>query len=178
MLKQENNYAFIDSNNLILGVREMGWKLDYKKFRRYLKEKYAVTKAYLFIGYLPENQKLYTKLQESGYVLVFKPVLKDRDGKAKGNVDADLVLQAMIDYSEYDKAVLVTSDGDFYCLVQYLRDKNKLEIVLSPNYTKCSVLLTKTAKESICFMDNLRSKLEYINEKAPQRDGTLRGASS
>lgn len=178
MLRPENNFAFIDSNNLNLGIKELGWKLDYKKFRRYLKEKYAVTRAYLFIGYLPENQKLYTNLQEAGYVLVFKPVLKDCDGKAKGNVDADLVLQAMIDFPNYDKAVLVTSDGDFYCLAQYLRDKNKLEIVLSPNYAKCSVLLTKTAKEKICFMDNLRLKLEYIKEKAPQRDGTLRGASS
>jgi hypothetical protein len=28
-----NNYAFIDGNNLYLGVRSQGWKLDYKKFR-------------------------------------------------------------------------------------------------------------------------------------------------
>ena len=44
----ENNYAFIDSQNLNLGIQLLGWKLDYKKFRIYLKEKYNVTKAYIF----------------------------------------------------------------------------------------------------------------------------------
>ncbi|MDP2207717.1 MAG: NYN domain-containing protein [Bacteroidota bacterium] len=89
-----NNYAFIDSQNLNLGIQELGWKLDFKRFRIYLEEKYNVEKAYLFIGYLPENQDIYTSLQNYGYVLVFKPVLKNKKGEVKGNVDADLVLQA------------------------------------------------------------------------------------
>ena len=71
MLQPRNNYAFIDSQNLNLGIREMGWNLDFRKFRIYLKEKYGVSKAYLFIGFLPENQNLYKALQEYGYVLVF-----------------------------------------------------------------------------------------------------------
>ena len=87
--------------------------------------------------------------------------MKDDKGKPKGNVDADLVLQAMIDYNEYDRAVIVTSDGDFYSLVDYLYKNSKLEIVLSPNYENCSVLLQKTAKERIWYMDNIRKKLEY-----------------
>ena len=78
-----------------------------------------------------------------------------------GNVDADLVLQVMVDFGEYDKAIIVTSDGDFYCLVNYLYGKNKLEIVLSPIKEKCSILLRKAAREKIAFMDNLRQKLEY-----------------
>lgn len=165
MLKTENNFAFIDSNNLNLGVQELGWKLDYRKLRIYLREKYCATKAYLFVGYLPENQNLYRLLQEYGYLLVFKPVMKNKNGEAKGNVDADLVLQAMIAFHEYDKGVLVTSDGDFYCLVGYLYEKDKLKVVLSPNKKKCSILLTKSAKEKIAFMDDLRQKLEYIMKK-------------
>lgn len=159
--KDPKNYAFIDSQNLNLGIQELGWKLDFKRLRIYLKEKYSIKQAYLFIGYMPENQDLYKSLQEYGYVLVFKPVLKSKDGDVKGNVDADLVLQAMIDYGEYDKAVIVTSDGDFYCLVNYLYNKQKLLIVLSPNYDKCSILLKKAAKEKIGFMDNLKRKLGY-----------------
>lgn len=88
------NYAFIDSQNINLGIQSIGWRLDWKRFRVYLKDKYRVGKAYLFIGYIPENQDLYTSLQSFGYVLVFKPVLKNKDGEVKGNVDADLVLQA------------------------------------------------------------------------------------
>ena len=155
------NYAFIDSQNLNLGIKDLGWKLDFRRFRIYLKEKYGVEKAYLFLGLLPENQDLYKSLQEFGYVLIFKPVLKTKDGKVKGNVDAELVLQAMIDYADYERAVIVTSDGDFHCLVKYFYGKEKLELVLSPDYKKCSILLRRAAKERIDFMNNLAGKLAY-----------------
>ena len=165
MQKELNNYAFIDSQNVNLGVRDLGWNLDFKKLRIYLREKYSVKTAYLFIGYLPENKNLYSSLQKYGYLLVFKPVMKNDKGVPKGNVDADLVLQSMIDYNEYSKAVIITSDGDFYSLVEYLYKNNKLEIVLSPNKENCSVLLQKAAREKIWFMDNLRKRLEYIGHK-------------
>jgi len=96
-------------------------------------------------------------------VLIFKPVILEKDGKAKGNIDADLVLQAMIDFYEnhFDKAVIATSDGDFYSLVDYFYQKNKLLAVLSPNREKCSILLQESAREKMKYMDNLRQKLEY-----------------
>ncbi len=156
-----DNYAFIDSQNVNMRIREVGWKLDFKKFRIYLKEKYGVIKAYIFIGYLAENQNLYRALQEYGYVLIFKPIMKTGDGEVKGNTDAELVLQTMIDYEKYDRAVIVSNDEDFYCLVNYLYEKKKLLTVLAPDYTKCSVLLKKAAREKIVFMDDLQSKLVY-----------------
>jgi len=156
-----NNYAFIDSQNLNLGTRSLGWKLDFKKFRIYLKDKYFVKKAYLFVGFVPKNQSMYVKLQGSGFILVFKPTLPDKEGKHKGNVDADLVLRAMIDFNDYEQAVIVTSDGDFYCLVKYLYEKNKLKAVISPYINTCSSLLRNSAKEKIIFINNLRKKLEY-----------------
>ncbi len=163
MVSKENNFAYIDSNNLNLGIKSTGWNLDFKKFRIYLKEKYSVSICYLFIGFIPENQNLYTSLQKDGYVLKFKPVLLNEDGGHKGNVDADLVLQAVVDCCEnnFDKAVIVSSDGDFYSLVKYLYDKGRLAAVLSPYLETCSKLLKKTAKEKIRFMSNLRAKLEY-----------------
>jgi uncharacterized LabA/DUF88 family protein len=159
--KQLKNYAFIDSQNLNLGIKSLGWKLDFRRFRIYLREKYKVLTAYLFLGFIPQNQDLYSSLQKSGYVLIFKPVLPNKDGNHKGNVDADLVLRAMIDYNNYEKAVIVTSDGDFYCLVKYLYENDKLKMVLSPYVKTCSSLLKNSAKEKIVFMDNLRGKLEY-----------------
>lgn len=157
------NYAFIDSQNLNLGVQSLGWNLDFKRFRVYLKDKYKVGIAYLFIGYIPQNQDLYDSLQKAGYVLKFKPVLPNKDGKHKGNIDADLVLQAVVDCCEgrFDKAVIITSDGDFYSLVNFLYQRGMLEIVMSPYKDTCSTLLKKTAKDKIVFMDNLRRKLEY-----------------
>lgn len=154
-------YAFIDSNNLNLGIEDLGWKLDWRKFRIYLKEKYNVSTAYLFVGYVPTNQDLYSSLQKAGYVLVLKPTIPDKSGNTKGNIDADLVLQAMMDYGNYDKAIIISSDGDFYSLAKYLYENNKLLLVMSPYNKTCSSLLKKSAKEKIVFMDNLRQKLEY-----------------
>ena len=77
----QNNFAFIDSQNLNLAIREQGWTLDFKRFRKYLEDKYKVTKAFLFIGFIPQNQDLYTSLQKAGYILVFKPTLSLPDGK-------------------------------------------------------------------------------------------------
>lgn len=171
MRREENNYAFIDSQNLNLGIKSLGWKLDFIKFRRYLKEKYHISTAYIFIGFVPNNQILYSFLQKAGYVLVLKPTIPDENGNIKGNTDADLVLRAMIDFNKYDKAVIVSSDGDFYSLVQHLNKNNKLKLVMSSHYKTCSSLLRKFAKEKIVFMNNLRQKLEY-NKKAPPEDKT------
>lgn len=161
MILKAKNYAFIDSQNLNLGIQKLGWKLDYKKFRVYLQEKYGVEKAYMFIGFVALNQKLYDKLQEAGFILKFKPTIPDADGKIKGNVDADLVLQAMIDIAEYEQAVVVSSDGDFYSLVQHLTEKDKLKAVMSSDDKNCSTLLKQTAKDKIQYMYDLRDKLEY-----------------
>ena len=168
MKKQENNYAFIDSQNLNLSIRELGWKLDYKKFRVYLKEKYGVTKAFLFIGYIEGNNDLYVSLQEAEFLCIFKPTLKYQNGTTKGNCDAELVLQAMIEYSNYNKAIIVTGDGDFYCLAKYLIENRKLEALVIPNRFKFSALLNfKICRPLLRFMNDLRVKLEYKKEKAP-----------
>jgi uncharacterized LabA/DUF88 family protein len=161
MTKELNNYAFIDSQNLNLGVQKLGWKLDYRKFRVYLAEKYGVRKAYIFIGFVALNQSLYDRLQEAGFILKFKPTIPDADGKIKGNIDADLVLRAALELSDYNKAVIVSSDGDFYSLVQYLHENGKLAAVLSPDIKNCSSLLKQTAKEKLQFMNELRHRLEY-----------------
>ena len=139
--REQNNYAFIDSQNLNLGIQKLGWKLDYRRFRIYLAEKYKVKKAYMFIGFVALNQSLYDSLQEAGFILRFKPTVPDADGKIKGNIDADLVLLAALELNDYDEAIIVSSDGDFYSLVQYLYDNDKLRVVLSPDIENCSFLI-------------------------------------
>jgi uncharacterized LabA/DUF88 family protein len=136
--------------------------LDFGKFRQYLYDKYGVTKAFLFIGYVYENQDLYTALQKDGYILIFKPTLKLPSGKVKGNVDAELVLHAMIEYDNYDKALIITGDGDLYCLVDYLRKKDKLLKLMIPNKESFSSLFRRLMPH-IIFMNNLRKMLEYAS---------------
>ena len=104
---------------------------------------------------------LYKTLQECGYTLIFKPTLPDGKGEIKGNCDAELVLQAMIDWQEYEKAVIVSGDGDFYCLVEYLLKKGKLERVISPDHKRASVLLKRAAPQGMLFLDGYETRLKY-----------------
>jgi uncharacterized LabA/DUF88 family protein len=173
MKSTQNNYAFIDSQNLNLSILALGWKLDFARFRVYLAEKFGVIKAFLFIGYVEGNKDLYVHLQEAGFICVFKPTLQYKDGKTKGNCDAEMVLQAMIEYGNYEKAVIVTGDGDFYCLVQYLLGKGKLGSVLIPNRLRFSALLKfKGFKPYLRYLNDLKGKLGY-KKKRPHKDGTL-----
>jgi len=116
-----NNFAYIDGANLYNGVKDLGWKLNYARFRIWLKEKYGVSKAYIFIGFIPEYKKVYEYLEQSGFDLVLKEVTFDGNKKPKGNCDADLVLQVVSDMYEnrYEKAIIVSSDGDYYRLVKF-----------------------------------------------------------
>ncbi len=161
MLRRENNYAFIDGQNLYLGIKALGWYLDYRKFRRYLREKYGVKKAYVFIGYIKENEPLYRNLEMADFILMFKPISIGENGKIKGNVDADLVLQTMAKLDEFHKALIVSGDGDFYSLVGYLMGTGKLESVLSPDFRNSSWLMRETAGKKIRFISRFRSLLEY-----------------
>ena len=153
-------YAFIDSQNLNLGVRSQGWKLDWRKFRQYLRNKYNVANAFAFIGYKAGNEKLYLQLQEMGYLVILKPTLELPDGSVKGNVDAELVLHAAaIEYKNYDKAIVISSDGDFACLLNYLEKNNKLLHLFTPNH-KYSKLL-KPFSKFIIRIDQIKKSIEY-----------------
>lgn len=142
-----------------MSIKNQGWVLDYKRFRRYLTDKYNVTKAFLFIGHIPTNADLYKSLQEYGFILIFKPILEIR-GRIKGNVDAELVLHVMVEYPNYDKAVIVSGDGDFHCLVKYLKNNGKLLKLMVPDNSRYSSLLRKFAPE-IVGINRLKNKLGY-----------------
>jgi uncharacterized LabA/DUF88 family protein len=86
------------------------------------------------------------------------------NGKAKGNVDAELVLHSMIEFQKYDKALIVSGDGDYHCLVDYLKRKNKLLKLMIPDRNKYSSLLRKFMGE-IVFMNDLKGKLGHIGKK-------------
>jgi uncharacterized LabA/DUF88 family protein len=162
--KQSVIYAFIDSQNLNLGVRSQGWKLDWSKFRQYLRNKYHVSKAYLCIGQIPGNESLYTFLQECGFILIFKPTFERHEGDKvviKGNVDAELVMHTMIHLRHFDQVVIVSGDGDFHCLIEYLATQKKLLKVLAPTKHYSGLLRKFNQNNYIVRIDQLRRSLEY-----------------
>ena len=149
MKKPQKNYAFIDGQNFFRSIQELEIELealevelDLNEFRIHLMEKHAVNIAYYFIGYMPENKLLYAALRKQGYELIFKEVAVYGD-EVKGNVDVNLTLQSMIDIDNYGKAVIITSDGDYACLVECLHSKGKLECLIACSRGGCSYLLRK-----------------------------------
>lgn len=157
-----DNLAFIDGQNLHLSLP---WPVDYERFRVYLQEKLKVSKAYYFIGYLSaENQDLYTRLQEAGFVLVFREHNANFLGHKKGNVDTDVVFEMMKSLLERDfaKVVLVSGDGDYKKTVDYLIEKNRFERIIFPNRKKASSLYRTMPPRLYLDLaqDSLKTKLQ------------------
>jgi uncharacterized LabA/DUF88 family protein len=173
--KKREVYAYIDSQNVNVTTQKNGWKMNWQQLRNFLRDKYGVTKAYMFIGYVPEFEAMYEQLHEQGFAIVLKPTYdmtrprQEEQGKdeekrpIKGNIDAELVLWAMKDLPDYDKAIIVSGDGDFYCLVEYLDEVGKLEKILPPT-AHYSSLYNKYEKY-VDRLDNYKRQLEYRDRK-------------
>jgi hypothetical protein len=103
---------------------------------------------------------MYDRLRRSGYLLRFKPTATNKDGERKGNVDAEFILCATLRCKCYDKAVIVAGDGDYYCLVKYLRRRKQLLKIIVPDRYNYSWLLRRFGPD-IVFLNGTRDKLEY-----------------
>ncbi|NTV44355.1 MAG: NYN domain-containing protein [Candidatus Yonathbacteria bacterium] len=164
----KHNIAFVDGQNLYLGTTRNGWKVDLKKFRVYLHDKYTVQEAYYFIGYVSEKeQDLYNNLQKAGFIVIFKehnPLLL---AKKKGNVDTDIVFEIMkqvAEHKEFSKILLVSGDGDYKKVVDYLVKRNLFEKILFPNKEFASSLYKKLGPKYFDYLENndVRKKIEFL----------------
>jgi uncharacterized LabA/DUF88 family protein len=180
---KENNLAFIDGQNLHFGTtkcdvcaKKLGkalfevrledclcgnaWLVNLAKFRIYLRDKYNVTEAYYFLGYLQdENDELYTHIQKAGFIVSFKEHNKLAKSSKKGNVDTDIVFEIMrnlVDNASFSKVILVSGDGDYKRLVQYLVAKQKFKKILFPNKKYASSLYKQLGSEYFDYLENLK----------------------
>jgi len=180
--KPQNVYAFIDNQNLNATIQNLGWKIDWRKFRKFLSDKYKVNQAFMFIGYVPEFEDMYEYLHDAGFNIVLKQTYdmtkprsdeeKSEEEKAaekerhiKGNVDTELVLWAMKELPNYSKAILVSGDGDFYSLVEYLEEQGKLAKILTPSWQYSG--LFNRFESYIVRIDKCRHELEYRKRPNP-----------
>lgn len=158
-MQKENNHAYIDGQNLYMGVTNIDepWNINFKKFRIYLKDKYHVEIAYYFLGFMIEDKRdLYLKIQEAGFVLVFREHNALMMGKKKGNVDADiifLIMKKLYQKTEFDKVILVSGDGDYKRLVDFLIEENKFKKILFPNHKFASSLYKSLGSEYCNTLD-------------------------
>ena len=166
------NWAFIDGQKLKLDTTraQPSWNIDLSRFRTYLDQKYNVSKAYYFIGaYEPKYQTLYDALRKYGFIVMFREHTENSLSKKKGNVDTDIVFEIMKDYIEendFNKVILVSGDGDYWRMVDYLIKKNKFEKLLVPNRRMLSSLYRhRMADSNMTYLDNPETKNKIILKK-------------
>lgn len=178
-MKKAQNIAYIDGQNLNLGTMEEGWKIDLKKFKVYLTDKYKIKHAYYYLGTINENnQDLYDNLQKFGFVVRFKDHTNNLVTKKKGNIDSDLIFEVMKNLLDQEKGLLkkddnfekiyiVSGDGDYHKLVSFLVKINKFGKILFPNKKFASSLYKGLGNEFADFLNkhDIRTKIEYISEK-------------
>ena len=166
-----NNFAYIDNQNLYMATKfaDEPWLIDMRRFRVYLLEKYHVSKAYLFMGaYNPDYEKRYFLYKEFGYELIFRPHSTESLGSKKRNVDTDLVFYCMRDVftdKSLDKVLVVSRDGDYFRMVEYLSTQGKLEKVLLPSHKNASSLYKKLSREFYAYLDNSKLNRRFKIEK-------------
>lgn len=165
---QEHNLAFIDGQNLYYGTKENNWKIDFKKFRTYLRDKYDVAEAFYFLGYIDQQQQaLYTNLQKAGFILIFREHASAMKGTKKGNVDTEIIFEVMktlIERHDLGKILLVSGDGDYKKMVDYLIARNKLKKILFPNKKAASSLYRRLAPHYFDYLEHpdLQKKIAYV----------------
>ncbi len=144
---------YIDNANLYRGAEDLGYKIDFKKFRHWLRQKYKADKVFMFLGYIEKYQNLYKDLTDFGYILIFKKVSRTSN-QTKGNCDAEMVLKIVSDFyeKEYSKCILITGDGDFSCVIEFLKEKEVFEKILAPNKNKTSFIIISKNVE-ILYLD-------------------------
>lgn len=164
------NVAFVDGQNLYLGTKEEGWAVDHKRFRIYLHDKYNVDEAYYFMGFVSESeQDLYYKLQKAGFILAFREHSSALRGSKKGNVDSDIIfgiMEKLVENEPFDKVFIVSGDGDYKKLVDFLIKKGRFGKMLFPNDEFASSLYNELGSE---FYDSLgkkdiQAKIAYVRK--------------
>lgn len=156
---------YIDGNNLYRAAKELGFELDYKKFRGWLRQKYNSNIVYLFIGFMPTRTNFYEYLKNCNYTLIFKQTISVKE-KIKGNCDAEIVLKIVSDFytKSCDSYILITGDGDFGCLIKFLQENKSMNCILVPDEKKCSFLLRNKNVE-IVFLNEHYHKFWHNIQK-------------
>ena len=165
--RREKVFAFIDAQNIAKGIENSGWKIDWGAFRKWLAKHYNVSQAYMYIGYMAENRDLYLQLNNNGFNIDLKQMVKsNRDtaagGDIKGNVDVDMTIGAWREYDNYNKAIIISGDGDFTSLIEHLIERKKLKKIIVPEFYSS---LFKKFNDYIIELNSYRDELNYVRNQ-------------
>ncbi len=169
---KDKNIAFIDGQNLYMNTAKKEknpWLIDLTRLYVYLQKKYNVDKAYYHLGYVqPENNDLYEEIQKAGFILLFRLHNPAMVGKKKGNVDSDIIFNIMkklYKKEEFGKIIIVSGDGDYKLLVDFLIEENRFEKILFPDRQYRSSLYKELTNQYFAYLDDTDIKSKIIKEE-------------
>ncbi len=164
------NIAYVDGQNLYMGTAksEPVWHIDLARFRVYLLRKYNVEKAFYYLGYVQDSksaEELYEEIQSAGFILVFRQHTSAMLGKKKGNVDSDIIFSIMkrlYKDKDFEKVILVSGDGDYKSLVDFLIEEKRFAKILFPNRQYASSLYNGIGAPFFAYLSDtdVRAKIE------------------
>ena len=159
---REKIALFIDGANLYSAARSLGFDIDYKRLLAEFGKKGYLLRAYYYTA-LAEDQEFSTLrplidwLDYNGYSVVTKPLKEffDQSGrrKVKGNMDIELVIDAMELCEQVDHIVLFSGDGDFRRLAEAVQRKGKKFSVVSTLQTQPPMIADDLRRQADNFIE-------------------------
>lgn len=159
---REKIALFIDGANLYSAARSLGFDIDYKRLLAVFAQKGYLLRAHYYTA-MAEDQEFSTLrplidwLDYNGYTVVTKPLKEfyDQSGrrKVKGNIDIELVIDAMEIAESVDHIVLFSGDGDFRRLAEALQRKGKKVSVVSTLQTQPPMIADDLRRQADHFIE-------------------------
>ena len=162
VIKLTMTYVFIDATNIIYGTSYYGWKMDFEKLFKYLTNRYEAKAVYYYAGVDSKNVKqlnFYKKLTDFGYKLRLVPVKIFSDGHKKADVDSRMTFEIIKLDKKFDKAIIMTGDGDYYWVLEYLIKTKKMVKLISHNRNTARELKKLFGKDFV-DMEDIRYQIE------------------
>jgi uncharacterized LabA/DUF88 family protein len=165
---REKIALFIDGANLYATSKALGFDIDYRKMLGYFQKKGYLLRAYYYTALMEDQEyssirPLIDWLDYNGYKVVTKPAREFTDSqgrrRVKGNMDIELVIDALQLSDTVDHYILASGDGDFKSLVDALQKKGR----------KVSVLSTISSQPPM-ISDELRRMADHFIDLASLRN--------
>jgi len=169
-------YVFIDAANILYSQRTLGWRVDYQKLKEYLKKECDLKGLYFYTGKIGKDHKqkrFLEKMVNYGYQVKSKEVKMIKVGtnvyERKGDLDAELIIDALKNIDNFDTCILMSGDSDFASLVDELKAKDKWVIVISTRGHISKELLDRA---KYIDLRKLKSELIFIKKNLEHPEGS------
>lgn len=164
--KSQRVGVFVDVSNMYHCARHA--YSAYVNFGQVLKDVLAGRQliraiAYVVSADVPEEKPFFEALGKAGFEVKAKELQVFADGAKKGDWDVGISVDAITLADRLDAIVLVTGDGDFVPLVEFLKHNKGSRVEVAAFGRSCSRKLTEEADE---FLDLDKNPKRYLIKPA------------